>query len=290
MRILRWALLATLAIAVLGVLAIVVLGWRSPREQYFTVRPQPVPLPAATDAAAIERGRYLVHAVAVCSVCHGEDLAGQVMSDSWIYGYVRTPNLTAGRGGVGSRYEVVDWVRAIRHGVSREGRAFAFMPVDHYFHITDDDLGAMIAYLRSLPPVDNEGAVVHLGILTRAIINSGVIGDLVRARIMDHDAPRPPPLPNRAAYLLQVGGCSFCHGEDYRGGQGPEPGAPPGPDITGGGVLAARTLAEFSDTMRTGRIISLKHQINPLHMPWPGYRNMSDQDLRLLYDHLRQIR
>jgi mono/diheme cytochrome c family protein len=209
MRALRWIGLGAAAAVALAALAVVVLGWRSPREQYFTVNPRPVPVPAADDVDAIERGQYFAHAIAVCGVCHGPDLGGQKMSDSLIYGYIVTPNLTPGRGGVGASYDVVDWVRAIRHGVTREGRAFAFMPVDHYFHITDADLGDLIAYLESLPPVDREGGVMRLGLLPKAIINSGMLGDLVRAKIIDHDAPRPPPASSRGAYIAQVGGCDF---------------------------------------------------------------------------------
>ena len=288
MKALRWGLTAIGALVALVAVAIVVLGWRSPREQYFSVDPQSVPVPAADDVEAIERGQYLTHAVAVCGVCHGPDLAGQKMSDSVVYGYIVTPNLTPGRGGIGASYEVVDWVRAIRHGVTREGRAFAFMPVDHYFHITDSDLGDMIAYLRHLPAVDNEGGAFRLGLLPKAIINSGLLGDLVRAKIIDHRAPRPLPAPSRGTYLAQIGGCDFCHGPALRGGQGPEPGAPPGPDITGAGLLRERSFEQFVAAMRTGAMPGGR-QINSMHMPWLGYRNMNDADLRILYDHLRAL-
>jgi len=269
----------------LAVLLIIVLGWRSPREHYLNVEIEPVAVPRG-DRSAIERGRYLVHAVAVCGVCHGTDLAGQVMSDSVLFGYVRTPNLTPGRNGVGSYYRAADWVRAIRHGLGVNGRALAFMPVDHYQYLTDADLGAMIAYLQSLAPVDNEGAVVRLNVLTRAIINSGLAGDLVRARIIVHEGPRPRAPADRGAYLALVGGCDFCHGPDLGGGQGPEPGAPPGPDITGRGPLADWTLEQFNALMREGR----KGDgtiIDPRFMPWRnGYQHLSDEDLLILFRYL----
>lgn len=279
--------IAVLALALIAVAVVVAVGWRSPQSHYFEVHPQPVAVP--TDAAAIERGGYLVRGVAVCVVCHGEDLGGQNMSESMVYGYVFTPNLTRGAGGIGSDYQVIDWVRAIRHGVARDGRAFAFMPVDHYFHITDADLGDMIAYLKSLPPVDHpQAGTMKLGILPRFIINSGLIGDLVRPQLMDHNAPRPPQPAERGEYLAQIGGCDFCHGPTLQGGQGPEPGAPPGPDITGNGRLKGWVFEQFAAVMLTGTVPE-ERVINPMHMPWKGYRYMSTEDLHILFDYLRSL-
>lgn len=285
---LRWIGAAVAGSFLLLAAAIVILGSRAPQERYFDVAVEPVPVPTGVPAA-IERGRYFVHAVAVCGVCHGTDLAGQVMSDSPVFGYVRTPNLTAGRNGVGQYYRPIDWVRAIRHGLAINGRAFTFMPVDHYYHITDADLGDMIAYLQSLRPVDNEGAVVELNVIARAIINSGLLGELVRAEVMNHTGPRPQPPAERGAYLAMVGGCGFCHGSHYRGGRGPEPGAPPAPDITGRGRLVEWRLDQFVAVMREGRKPE-DGVIDPRFMPWRnGYQNMRDEDLEILFRYLRSL-
>jgi mono/diheme cytochrome c family protein len=285
-KVLKWAGIGLLSVVALAAIAIVAFGWREPRGTYMTVNPPPVPVPTDPEAAA--RGRYVAHALAACGVCHGEDLGGQVMSDSRIFGYIRTPNLTPGQGGVGRRYTDVDWIRAIRHGLTPDGRVFAFMPVDHYFHITDADLGDMIAYMKSLPPADNEGQVMRLGLVPKAIMNSGIMGDLVRPTLMDHDRPRPTPPADRGAYLALIGGCDFCHGSSLRGGQGPEPGAPPGPDITGGGTLARYSFEDFQTVMRSG-VNPQGHTIAPPYMPWFAYRQMTDEDLKHLYDYLRGL-
>ena len=285
-KVLRAVLAGLAGIVLVAVIVVLVLGWKSPRDQYLQVEARAVPIP--TDAAAIERGRYFAHAIGVCGVCHGDDLAGQNMSDSMIWGYVFTPNLTPGQGGIGRDYAPLDWVRAIRHGVDRNGRAFAFMPVDHYYHITDEDLGDIIAYLQHLPPVDNAGGDIRLGIIPRAIINSGVIGDLVRPELMDHNAPRPEPAASRGEYLALIGGCDFCHGPTLQGGQGPEPGAPPGPDITGTGRLAHWALGDFAAVMAAGALPDGR-TINPMFMPWKGYRNLSGEDLQVLFDYLRSL-
>lgn len=47
------------------------------------------------------------------------------------------------------------YVRAIRHGVNPQGRGLLIMHSDAYHNLSEVDLGALIAYLKSLPPVDN---------------------------------------------------------------------------------------------------------------------------------------
>lgn len=283
---LRRTALGLIALIASAGAVIIALGWRSPRDEYVDFTPRPIPI--ASDADAIARGEYLTQSILACTVCHGVDLAGRLMSDSPIYGRVFTPNLTRGTGGVGDEYTDVDWVRAIRHGLARDGRVFAFMPVDHYYHVPDGDLADVIAYLKSLPPVNNGGAEMKLGLLPKAIINSGFLGDLVRPKLIQHDAPRPRPVQDRGAYLSLIGGCDFCHGVDLRGGQGPEPGAPPGPDLTGKGFAGRHSFDEFVMAMRFG-VTPRQTPIKAAYMPWLAYRNLADEDLRLLYDYLQAL-
>ena len=69
-----------------------------------------------TDSASIARGEHLVRNVITCTLCHGPDLGGAVYSSSAAMGTVAGPNLTRGRGGIGSDYSDLDYVRAIRRG------------------------------------------------------------------------------------------------------------------------------------------------------------------------------
>ncbi|HMN31356.1 MAG TPA: hypothetical protein PKE45_24610, partial [Caldilineaceae bacterium] len=83
--------------------------------------------PIPGDAAAIQRGEHIATTIGLCKRCHGENLGGKV--DFAVPGLVTipTPNLTSGAGGIGSEYSDEDWVRAIRHGVGRDGRALMLM-------------------------------------------------------------------------------------------------------------------------------------------------------------------
>ena len=237
---------------------------------------------------AIARGRHLSEAVAVCTVCHGDDLGGRLAFEHPLLGRGYTPNLTRGRGGIGASYAVADWERALRHGVDRSGRGLLFMPVDHYQHLSDADLGAMIAYYRSLAPVDNERTGLELTLLARTMIDLGLSGPVVRAAQLDHSAPPPSPPREPGAYLVEIGGCTFCHGPALTGGQGLEPGAPPGPALTRGSRIAALGFAAFAAALRTGRAAD-GHAIDPKFMPWQGYRRMTDDELRSIWAYLQRL-
>jgi cytochrome c553 len=279
------ALAVGLAIVV-GAVAIRLAWLPSPRTMRFDVPRHDVAVPS--DAAAIARGRHLSEAVAVCTVCHGDDLGGRLAFEHPLLGRGYTPNLTRGRGGIGTSYRVADWERALRHGVDRSGRGLLFMPVDHYQHLSDADLGAMIAYYRSLAPVDNDRTGLELTLLARAMIDLGVSGPVVRAVQLDHSAPPPAPPQDPGAYLVEIGGCTFCHGAALSGGQGLEPGAPPGPALTGGSAIAAQGFAAFAAALRTGRAAD-GHAIDPKFMPWQGYRRLTDDELRSIWAHLQRL-
>lgn len=281
----RGAVIA-LGVTLLGAALILVVEINSPRNR--TYRPPEDKIVVPTDAASIARGKHLVEAVAVCTICHGDDLAGKLAFEDAFLGRGYTANLTSGRGGVGPTYSDADWIRSIRYGVRPDGRGIIFMPSDYFNRISDADLGAIIAYLRSLRPVDNERTAVEINLPARLLIDLGVFGDVVRAARIDFHASRPPPPSDPGAYLVALGGCTFCHGPHLTGGQGPEPGAPGGPDLTSTGPLSRWSLAEFVATMRTG-ITPEGHAIAPKYMPWLGYRNMTDEELRQIWEFLRSL-
>jgi mono/diheme cytochrome c family protein len=87
-----------------------------------------------------------------CVQCHGEDLGGKIYIDAGALGRVVGSNLTKGKGGIGSTFTDKDWVRAIRHGVRRDGSSLLVMPSETFVHMSGQDLSALISYLKQLPP------------------------------------------------------------------------------------------------------------------------------------------
>jgi cytochrome c553 len=162
------------------------------------------------------------------------------------------------------------------------------MPSDYFNKLTDADTGAIMAYLKSLPPVDNERTRVEIKLPARILISLGVFGDLVRAAKIDFRSPRPQAPHDEGEYLVEIEGCTFCHGTRLTGGQGPEPGAPRGTDLTVTGPLSRWSFSDFRRTMRNG-VTPQGHAIDPKFMPWLGYRNMTDAELNAIWLYLRSL-
>ena len=235
-----------------------------------------------TDAQSIARGRHIVESYALCVGCHGQNMAGEVIEKDALFGTFAPPNLTPGRGGLGGELSDLDYVRAIRHGVGRDGKGLFVMPSQHFNELSDEDLGAIIAYLKNLPPVDNE-AELKLGPGYRII--ALFEPDFFPARLIDHDAVRPPsPAPGVTAeygeYLSFM--CTLCHGEDFSGGIVPgESGSHYAANLT----LLTRARwseADFFKAMRTG-VKRSGRELHPEHMPWDHFAKMTDDELEALW-------
>ncbi len=252
---------------------------------------QPAAVSISEDAAALERGAYLY--ASSCAGCHGDDLAGKVIFDDPAIGYTPGSNLTAGQGGVGGVYTDTDFVRAIRHGVGADGRPLMIMPSKAYWFFSDEDLGAIIAYLKSADPIDNDLGRNNAKPMGRILIALGAFGDVFAAEVIDHQAGRPSA-PARGVtveygeYMVNTGDCSNCHGPDLAGAQSPEPGSPFAPNLTPGGVLAIWSAEEFIETMHTGTT-PYGRQLDPAFMPWESYAKLTDEDLTAMFLYLKAL-
>lgn len=246
------------------------------------------------DPASVERGRHLVEVVAACTGCHGEDLSGGQMADDLWLGRLWAPNLTPGRGGIAD-WSDADLVRAVRHGVKPDGRPVLMMPAQYFYHFSDDDLAAVIAYLRSLTPVDRETPSFRLGLGSAFVIASGRVPELVPADLLADEPPRltppePAPTPDYGAYLVETSGCKVCHRENLAGGLHPLalPEEPPPSDLTPRGRLAHWSEDQFLHTLRTG-VTPEGHRLDEQWMPWPAIGRMSDVELRAIFRYLRSL-
>lgn len=258
-------------------------------DKTYDVEPAVVDIPG--DAAAIERGAYIYSAS--CAGCHGKNLAGTEFFNDPALGYIPAPNLTAGQGGIGGTYSGTDFVRAIRHGVAADEKPLMIMPSRAYWHFSDEDLGAVIAFLQASAPVDNDLGEKNLKPVGRILLAAGAFGEVFAAEVLDHTAPRPAT-PERGVtaaygeYLVNTGDCRACHGETLSGGQSAEPGAPASPDLTPDGVLAIWSEAGFIETMRTG-VTPYGRQLDSKFMPYEGYGHMTDDDLTAMFLFLQSL-
>lgn len=256
-------------------------------RQSYTVPVASLAIP--TDEATIERGQHLAVAVTHCTGCHGPSLAGQIMIDAPPFQIVAS-NLTRGQGGVGSSFGDDDWVRAIRHGVRPDGSPLMIMPSDDYHQLSEADLAAIIAYVKSVPPVDNMLPATTLRPLGRVLLLAGQLNVLSAAKI-DHAAALPAPVAVGATaayggYLAAAGGCQACHGGNLAGGVVPDGSNIHAPAITAAG-LSNWSEADFVRAMREG--VTPDGRRLAAIMPWRAVGQLSDDELRALWRYLQSL-
>jgi mono/diheme cytochrome c family protein len=284
--------LAVLGIVALGASTLVVGTQLGQRKMNRIVSVNVAALTLPTDAASLERGRYLYMSRG-CTECHGVDGAGKDVVNDGKGMHVRAPNITPGPGSVVAKYDVTDWVRILRHGVKPDGRPAIVMPSEDYARLTDADLGAMVAYLRQMPPASGTAAVLELPPLVKTLYAAGVVHDA--AEVIDHTLPPSAPVPEAAsaehgAYVINS--CIGCHGAKLSGGK--IPGAPPewpaAANLTPGeGTAMSRypTAEAFAAMLKTGKRPD-GSEVSKV-MPFIALKEMNDTDVQAMYLHLKTL-
>jgi len=291
-RLFRWlgiVVAAVLALVLLAAAFVAVVSWRriSRVHTVNVVVPRSIP----SDAAAIERGKHVATAMGSCTYCHGPDLGGQIMQQPGAFGTLAAPNLTRGAGGLGTTFTDTDWVRAIRHGIHRDGTSLLVMPSEAFVYMNEADLGDLIAYLKQLPAVDREVPPSRLGPLGRTLLVAGQVSLITdRTPSMPFPAIVPPgPTLEYGRYLAGFTGCIGCHGPGLSGGhvEGP-PGAPPAANLTPhSSGLENWTETDFDHALRRG----VRKNGTPIDifMPWPNFSGMTDVEVEALWLFVRSV-
>lgn len=282
-KILIWVGAILGALVLIGVIVVLAMMWSTDSRfnRKYTVQAETVALP--TDAAGMEFGKRMVEIH--CKACHGEDLAGGKFFEDPSIGYTDATNLTAGKGGIGATYTVEDWVRAIRHGVRKDGTSVFIMPSNDFYYLSDADVASIIAYVKTVPPVDREIRARSVTPFAKILYAMGAFGNLLYAEVIDHNT-RPPAPPmgmtlEYGDYIININGCRSCHGLNLAGAQPAEPGAPFAPNLTPGGELIGWTEADFIAAMRTGMTPDGRQLTDA--MPWQGMRNLTDEELKTVW-------
>ena len=279
-------------LAALGAAALAVAVLLGERKLERRLEVRVVPVPYAREPAALALGKYLFQTRG-CAECHGPGGAGRVMIDDANGLYVKTPNITAGLGGVTAAYTEADWVRAIRHGVSPKGHALVIMPSEDYNRLNDADFAALVAYSRSLPPAAGGAAEVRFPFFMKALYAVGAIRDA--AEKIDHR--KPPSTPVAVAATVEHGAyvanmCIGCHGAGLAGG--PIPGTPPdwpaAANLTpgeGSAMVRYDTPGKFTAMMRGGKRPD-GSAVSKV-MPFASLAALNDVDLEAMYAYLQTL-
>lgn len=245
-------------------------------------------VPASTDEVALEQGEHLA-TISGCRECHAANLAGQEFVNEAPIGYIPAPNLTPG--GVGATYSDEDWARAIRYGVARDGRVITIMASNHYAEYGDDDLADLIAYLKSVPTVENTlearqiqfpGTIIF-GILA---YDAWAVNQINHSAVGGRNAPPLEATAEYGEYLVSITSCGSCHGENLAGNT-PDSDSPQGPNITPGGRVNGWTAEDFARAVRAGQTPDGR-QLS-IEMPWTQYSVMSDTEVQALWVYLQTL-
>ncbi|WP_160713871.1 c-type cytochrome [Chitinophaga solisilvae] len=288
-RILKWTGIALLCLVVMFVIAYSIFTFLFNRQQNtrYAIQLREIPIP--TDAAAIAAGEHLF-TIKGCSDCHDKNLAGKTFLDDPLIGYFAGANLTTGKGGLRPGYSTRDWLLALRHGVSHEGKSLLLMPSYEYARLSDQDIAAIIAFCKAQPPVDRELPRTHAGPVGRVLTVLGKM-PLFPAQKVDHRFRQPavmaPAATKEYGAYLSVS-CTGCHNPHLTGGESPIPGGKRVADITSRGNLGKWTESGFISTLRTGRTPEGK-QLENKDMPWSMTSQYTDEELKALFRYLSSL-
>jgi len=306
LSILKWIGIVLVFLFV-GIFIFVQLAWDKKYE---------VPYPdmvATTDSAVIARGKHLTFGPAHCVTCHvpmdkvqdAENGIEMPLSGGWEMaippGIFRAPNLTpdkvTGIGDIADR----DIARAMRYSVNHNGHCmFPFMP---FQELSDEDVVAILSFLRSQEPVNNYVEPSKPTFMGKA---------LLALRVIKPEGPRNTPpksveIDSTIAYgsylANSVANCMGCHTErDFKTG------AYVGADFAGGtlfvpdpftlgyafitpnltphketGIMATWDELTFINRFRAGRV----YDGSP--MPWGAFERMTDLELKAIYRYLQSL-
>jgi mono/diheme cytochrome c family protein len=256
---------------------------------------------AVDDPGVVDRGRYLVYGPAHCAVCHGDPqapysedvpLSGGRKFDLRPLGTLSAPNITSDpAAGIGALSDAT-LVRSLRYGISRDGRPLA--PLMPFADLSDDDLQAVLSYLRTVGPAAQPAPNHDLTVLGR-----------VALKLLKAQGPtQPPPITHRrertadyGRYLAHtVASCYGCHtqrseltgefiGPPFAGGMTFEENGQRyvSPNLTtaAAGRLSGWSEQQFIDYFRAKGALP-----NRSPMPWNAFARMTDDDLGAIYRYL----
>ena len=193
------------------------------------------------DAAKVAHGKRLTE-VLHCNACHGDNLQGtNVSADDPDYGDMNAPNITL----LLAEYSDADFNQLLRHGKPKDGREFWFMPVESYQFLSDADLAALIAYLRTLKPEGKQLPPLRRGKGFNEEIEKGQFAN-ADGQVRRYAAEAPDDLGAQHARGRGLARmvCSGCHNSKLQGYEGFTP------DLS---IASAFTSEEFETLLTTGK-------------------------------------
>ena len=279
-RLLRWTVVAAGTMAALLVIGYGVLYFLSERMMHRAYPAPAIKVAIPADDASIQEGRRLAILRGCYGGCHGREAEGSVMFDKPMIARIVAPNLTAAV----RKFSDTELVAAIRYGVKPDGRSMVAMPSEAFVALTDQDVGRILAFLKSLPAVPGaEHGVTQPGPLGRLGIVTGKFKPI--AQQVAESLPPPEAAGDEAKFgrYLARTTCGGCHAPNLRGASNP---SFTSPDLR---VVAAYSPETFTQLMRAGvaaggRNVGVMSEWSRAHLS-----RLTDNEIAALYSYLRAI-
>lgn len=288
MKRLLFRLLLGLIVLVLAAVGIVAFRFHSlANRQYrapeFTI---------AAEVAAADRvlGQRIYAVRAGCVDCHGENLAGAVVMENGAMGSIHGPNITP--------FALKDWsdveiARAIRYGIHRDGRSLRFMPSFDFAGLSKGDTAALVAYLRSVPPVSTPSHENTFGPVAKTLAVLGKMPVMFPAARIDPTqgfAEKPAEAANADFGRYLAISCTGCHGQEFKGGAipGGDPSWPPASDIRLG-ANSVWSADSFTNMIQTGVSPTTGKALRP-PMPVHLLKQLNPDEIKALWEYLGNLR
>ena len=267
---------------------------------------------ASTDSSVIARGHYVVRTVAGCASCHGDPKQLDALNEGaeiplsggfefkLPLGVVRVPNITPDtETGIGA-FSDAAIAQALRHGIGHDGRAL--LPFMEFQEMSDEDLVAVVSYLRTQAPVSNAVAKHEWNLLGKVIKATALAEPKPGAEPAPGVTPRGATVENGRYLVNGVALCFACHSK-----RSLQDGSFIGPKLAGTNDFvdekdptihwAPANLTPDPETGRTGQWTEDEfvtrfragRTIPGSPMPWQSFGRMDEHDLRAMYRYLKTV-
>ncbi|MFN8383127.1 MAG: c-type cytochrome [Anaerolineales bacterium] len=255
--------------------------------KFYTPKHTPAPdLQVEGTPEQIARGKHLTGAF--CAACHsttgdlplsgGVDLSKDLPIN---LGSFVPPNLTPA--GPLQNYTDGEIFRALRENVNENGERLVFMGGTNVRNISDEDIKAIIAFLRSQGAVQNDtpNPPDKANFTALLLFGAGLFPDrdLIVGEIT---APQKATTVEYGKFMISYLDCTSCHGDDLSGGTSPI--GPKGPSLR---IIKGWTEEEFITTLRTG-VNPIGDELSDL-MPWKATGRLDDEELGALYQYITSL-
>lgn len=276
-KLLRWLGYAVAAILVLLLVFAAFVWFASARVLGAAHEAAAERLLVPTPAQLADAGRQA--RILGCVSCHGEGLRGRMMVDAGPFAKVWTPNLTE----LAARVSDQQLAQGIRQGIGHDGRALYIMPSAMYSRLSDQEVAALIAWIRALPRTGDRVSGIQWGPIGRYALATGGFRP-VNAHLEAFRVRQPYDTgPGQAAgRRLAANVCSECHGADLTGGQPTSDAS--APDLA---IAGAYDLDQFRRLMRTGLSPSGRDLGLMREIAVSDTRHLTNAEIGQLYEYLR---